>query len=113
MLCRDLRLSHGEYVDAIDQYRSIPINTAQIPDRAYDKHTAVGKRRGRGLEHFFDEGASVKNERFPNDWEQIGRDAYLRADKIKLGKTSKVMEAINAKYENSQKQPAIYNTITF
>lgn len=111
MLCRDLNFSHGAYIDAIDQYRSIPIKAAQIPDRAYDKHTAAGKRRGRGLEHFFDEGGSVKNERFPNDWEQTGRDAYFRAESIKLEKTSKIIDAIKAKYENSQKQPAIYNTI--
>jgi hypothetical protein len=111
MLCRDLNFSHGAYIDAIDHYRSIPIKTAQIPDRAYDKHTAAGKKKGRGLGHFFNAGASVKNERFPNDWEKSGRNAYFRAESIKLGKTSKIIDAIKAKYENSQKQPAIYNTI--
>jgi hypothetical protein len=97
MLCRDLGFNHGEYKDGICQYFSFPIKEAIIPDCAYDRHTRAGKRRGRGLEHFFNEGASVKNERFPNDWEQTGRDAYIRADKIELGKASKIIEAIKEK----------------
>ena len=32
-----------------------------IPDFAYDKHTRKGKREGRGLDHFFEEGAKLEN----------------------------------------------------
>jgi hypothetical protein len=32
-----------------------------IPDFAPDKHTAAGKRLGRGAEHFFDEGIKLAN----------------------------------------------------
>ena len=98
MLCRDLRFSHGEYSDSVSKYISTPIKKAQIPDRAYDKHTSIGKnKRGRGLEHFFNEAASVRNERFSNDWEMDGRTAYIRADKKDLGKASKIIDAIKKK----------------
>ena len=33
-----------------------------IPDCALDKHTAAGKRMGRGAEHFFEEGIKLENE---------------------------------------------------
>ena len=86
LLCRDLPYTHGEYKDAISQHLSFPIKEAKIPDRAYDMHTSAGKRKGRGFEHFFKEAASVKNERFPNDWEQTGRNAYFRAERKDLGR---------------------------
>jgi len=94
MLCRDLAFTHGKYKDAINQYLSTPIKNAQIPDRAYDKHTRAGKKRGRGFEHFFNEAGSVKNERFSNNWEQAGRDAYMRANRKGIGKASKIIQAI-------------------
>jgi hypothetical protein len=101
LLCRDLRYPHGEYNDAICQHFSSPIKKANIPDRAYDMHTLAGKKRGRGLEHFFKEGASVKNERFSNDWEEVGRNAYFLANQEGLGKAKKIIKAINEKYEKS------------
>ena len=97
LLCRDLQNPHGEYNDAISQHLSFPIKKAEIPDRAYDMHTLAGKRKGRGFEHFFDEGASVKNERFPNDWEQAGRNAYIRANQEGLGKATEIIKAIKKK----------------
>jgi hypothetical protein len=97
MLCRDLGFPHGDYRDAVDQYLAVPITAAQIPDRAYDMHTRQGKIRGRGFEHFFNEAGSVKNERFPNHWEQAGRTAYIRANEKGLGKASKIIEAIREK----------------
>ena len=97
LLCRDLHYPHGEYNDAISQHLSVPITKAKIPDRAYDMHTLAGKRRGRGFEHFFNEAATVKNERFPNDWEKAGRNAYIRANEKGLGKAAKIIKAIKKK----------------
>jgi len=99
ILCRDLDCSHGEYKNAVSKYLSIPIKTTEIPDRAFDKHTIAGKRKGRGLKHFFNEAATVKNERFPNDWELAGRSAYYRADKQGLGKAAKVIDATKTKLQ--------------
>ena len=31
-----------------------------VPDFAYDRHNAEGLRRGRGMEHFRDEGAQLQ-----------------------------------------------------
>jgi replication-associated recombination protein RarA len=33
-----------------------------IPDYAYDKHTVVGRKKGRGWEHFFTEGVKLENQ---------------------------------------------------
>jgi MgsA AAA+ ATPase C terminal len=35
----------------------------EVPDWALDKHTERGRRMGRGLDHFFTEGATLANER--------------------------------------------------
>jgi len=107
ILCRDLRFSHGEYNDSVSKYISTPIKKAQIPDRAYDKHTRAGRRRGRVLEHFFNEAASVRNERFSNDWEMAGRNAYFLADEEGLGKAAKLIDAV----EEKRKVPFALETI--
>ena len=97
LLCRDLGYPHGEYNDFISQHLSLRIKKAEIPDRAYDRHTSVGKRMGRDFDHFFDEAATVKNERFPNDWEQAGRIAYKSANKEGFRKTAEIIMAIKKK----------------
>jgi len=93
LLCRDLDYPHGEYRDQVSAWLSQPISNATIPDRAYDMHTGKGKKWGRGLKHFFAEAGSVKNERFPNDWEESGKKAYFEAQSKGLERASKVMEA--------------------
>jgi hypothetical protein len=99
LLFRDLDFAFGEYNGNISQYLSVPIEKANIPDRAYDKHTAVGKRRGRGYEHFFNVAGTLRNERFANDWEEDGRAAYIRAYHQGLDKMSKVVEAIKERLQ--------------
>ena len=103
LLCRDFPYTHGEDKNAISQHLSIPIKEAVIPDRAYDRHTAAGKRMGRGFKHFFKKAASLKNERFPNNWKEAGRNAYFLADQKGLGKASKIIEAIKERYEKYKK----------
>jgi hypothetical protein len=97
LLCRDLYYPHGEYKDAMYQHLSVTVTKAKMPDRAYDMHTLEGKRRGRGFDHFFNEASTVKNERFPNDWEQAGRSAYIHANARKLGKAAKIIKEIKKK----------------
>lgn len=113
MLCRNLNFTHGEYVDAIDQYLSIPIKKAQIPRRAYDKHTKKGKMMGRGLKHFFKEAATVENERFANDWQKTGENAYYSAERKGFKTTEMLIEAINEKYKNAQNQATTQHILTF
>jgi replication-associated recombination protein RarA len=53
----------------------------EIPDYALDKHTARGRRMGRGLQHFFEEGARLENETtIPDLYADEGRDAHIRAE---------------------------------
>jgi hypothetical protein len=98
MLCRDLPFKHGEYKQKIYQYKSLPIQKAVIPDRAYDMHTRIGKKiKKRGFEHFFNVAATVKNERpeLPNIYEIPGQNAYYSAVPLKLAKASKIIKKIN------------------
>jgi len=97
LLCRDLSYTHGEYNDAICKYITIPIKEAKIPDRAYDMHTMAGKKRGRSFQHFFNVAGTVKKERFSNDWEKAGRNAYYRANRKGLGKAKKIIEAVKGR----------------
>ena len=99
LLCRDIDYPHGEYLDRISDCRSLPLEKAKIPDRAYEMHTDTGREKGRGLKHFFDEAASVRNERFPNDWEEQGKGAYFQAEKEGL-QESDVIEAIMKRCHN-------------
>jgi hypothetical protein len=107
MLCRKLRLSRGRFKNATKQHLSTPIKTAQIPNRAYDKHTPKGAKMGRGLVHFFNEAGTVKNVKFSNTWEMIGRTAYYLGEQKGLGSAAAMTKAINAKFKDSQKQTSI------
>ena len=97
LLCRDLDFTHGEYKDAICIELPKPITKAKIPARAYDMHTGARKKRGSGLKHFLEEGASVKQERFPNDWEEAGTDAFYSADRVGLANDDLIIKAIKKK----------------
>jgi replication-associated recombination protein RarA len=44
-----------------------------IPDCALDKHTARGKRLGRGAEHFFAEGIKLANETGEDPYRELAR----------------------------------------
>jgi hypothetical protein len=94
LLCRDLNYPHGEYRDQESDWLSRPMEEAAIPDRAYDMHTYEGKKKGRGLEHFFNEAASVRNERFPNDWEEVGKKAYFQAQREAVPEAVDLIKAI-------------------
>jgi replication-associated recombination protein RarA len=43
-------------------YFNAPRDSRDIPDYALDKHTSRGKAMGRGVDHFFEEGAKLANE---------------------------------------------------
>ena len=102
LLCRGLNYPHGEYLDQVPDWLSRPIEKATIPDRAYDMHTFDGKKKGRGLEHFFNEAATVKDERFPNDWEEAGRRALLQAQEEGVSEAD-VIKAIKEKVKSAGK----------
>ena len=101
MMCRELNFIHGEYREKIDRHLSIPIKTSAIPDRAYDKHTRAGKKKGRGLQHFFEVSGTVKNKRFNNDWRKIGINSYLSADREGLADDAKIIKAIKNKLQKT------------
>jgi replication-associated recombination protein RarA len=50
-----------------------------IPDCALDKHTALGKRMGRGAEHFFAEGIKLANEAGEDPYRELARQKLTAA----------------------------------
>ena len=57
--------------------------TVEIPDYALDKHTARGRKMGRGHDHFFDVAAQLENEaRLADPYAAAGRIARSRNGKL-------------------------------
>jgi len=55
----------------------------EIPDYALDKHTARGRKMGRGHDHFFDVAAQLKNEaKLADPYAAAGRIARSRTGKL-------------------------------
>jgi hypothetical protein len=50
-----------------------------IPDCALDKHTAAGRRMGRGSEHFFEEGIKLENESGDDPYRELARQTLTVA----------------------------------
>ena len=57
----------------MDNLLSVVYNSEErleIPDYALDKHTYRGKKMGRGLDHFFAEGAKLENQTVEDPYEK-------------------------------------------
>ena len=50
----------------------------EIPDYALDMHTYSGKKMGRGLEHFFAEGAKLENITIEDPYEKKAFEALKK-----------------------------------
>jgi replication-associated recombination protein RarA len=65
----------------------------KVPDFAYDLHTMRGRKLGRGVDHFFDDGAIIKNadlSLLPDPYFERAREArrrtrYGHAEQMDLG----------------------------
>ena len=58
----------------------------EIPDYAKDKHTWAGRRMGRGVKHFFDEGIALGNRsELLDEYEERARQTLLRDEQDKRG----------------------------
>jgi replication-associated recombination protein RarA len=55
--------------------------TPQIPNFALDMHTKRGRERNRGIEHFYNEGAKLENEAFPNPYTQKAKELETKNEK--------------------------------
>ena len=70
----------------------------QIPDYALDMHTRKGKMKGRGLDHFYKEGAKINNQnKMPNEeeFEKMARVADKEFEKYYKENKSERNQAIN------------------
>ena len=55
-----------------------------VPDCALDKHTAAGRRLGRGDDHFFEEGIKLENERGEDPYRELARRSLMAAPKSEV-----------------------------
>lgn len=72
----------------------------EVPDFALDKHTDRGRKMGRGVEHFWKEGAKLNNEAYTSEyvgWDDELGDGYHSAN----GEKAKEAEI---SHENPQKE---------
>lgn len=63
LLCRTPKSREGDHFQAAIGLKGLLTKyTPQIPDEALDKHTAEGRRLGRGLDHWINEGAKLAGD---------------------------------------------------
>ena len=68
----------------VDNLLSVVYNEEErleIPDYALDKHTIRGKKMGRGLEHFFAEGAKLAKQAYEDPYEKEAFEALKKKKK--------------------------------
>ena len=53
----------------------------EIPDYAFDMHTYRGRKMGRGLDHFFAEGAKLEKQAFEDPYEKKAFEALKKKKK--------------------------------
>ena len=54
-----------------------------MPDYAVDKHTYRGRRMGRGMKYFLEEGSRIVNEGAPNPYKETAERILLKDEKNK------------------------------
>lgn len=55
-----------------------------IPDYAYDKHTAVGRAKGRGFKHFFEEAAKLNPDKSKQDYAERAKGRCLQIERREI-----------------------------
>jgi replication-associated recombination protein RarA len=53
----------------------------KMPDYAIDKHTFRGRRRGRGIKHFIEEGSKINNEGIKDPYKKTAEEYMLKTEK--------------------------------
>lgn len=66
-----------------------------IPDYALDKHTGAGRRLGRGVEHFFDEGIQLGNGAdLADPYQEKARETMLRDERKPFDNTGSLFDEL-------------------
>jgi replication-associated recombination protein RarA len=67
----------------------------EIPDYALDKHTGAGRRLGRGVEHFFDEGIRLANRaELADSYQQMAEETMLRTERKPMDSTGSLFDEL-------------------
>ena len=79
-----LHLARAPKSRIVDNLLNVVYNTEEkleIPDYALDMHTHRGRKMGRGLEHFFAEGAKLANQALEDPYEKIAFETLMKKKK--------------------------------
>jgi len=81
ILC--VRAKKSRYVDwAVNYYMNTQRNEPiMIPDYCFDKHTSTGRKMGRGLKHFYEEGSKLNNMAIVDGEEEMKKRAWIASNK--------------------------------
>lgn len=72
----------GEFFSDVCKYR-YDVKKIDFPDYVFDQHTRVGKSKGRGLKHFFDEASKlIPQSDKCSKYKKSGEDAWLFFEKL-------------------------------
>ena len=88
------------------------VGKKEVPDYAWDMHTRKGKKMGRGLEHFYDEGAKINNANKVDreeEFEKLALEADLETGNDPLS-IQKLPKDDNGKKSDGQISLDISNT---
>lgn len=101
-------MSQQRIADALEELRLA--GRIEVPDYAIDKHTADGKRLGRGIQHFYAVGAVVEKEAFPDPWVAPALEAF---EKFNASKSTAPAKLNNVKFPKwpAQKSTAVQKFI--
>jgi replication-associated recombination protein RarA len=55
----------------------------EMPDYAIDKHTFRGRKKGRGLKHFVEEGSKIANEGAENPYKETAEKILLKGEETR------------------------------
>lgn len=85
------------------------IANCEIPDYAYDMHTLKGKIKGRGLEHFYKEGALINNANKMEKEEEFEEIAMqIDVNMMKAKKEEKAKKPKTKEEKNSDSQSKLF-----
>lgn len=99
----DLLIAKYEYQYEMDD------GSIEIPDYAFDMHTRKGKRMGRGMDHFYDEGGVIKNaNKVPGEEELEKQCRFYDAEMEKINRKKRA--EWKKEQEEKKKGPDLFNS---
>lgn len=85
VLCRAEKSREGDHYQAVCMLNSeLNSHVPDVPDFAYDRHNVEGRKRGRGVQHFRDEGTQLSPvPAEPDPYEEEAYELWFQQEREK------------------------------